>query len=833
MIYMTVILFFTLLLNSLIVYLVYKSNPKRLSNRIFSFLGINISLWNLAFIFIINSTTSQMALSWIRTTFVLGSFVPLCFVALTFSVGEKSLDLKKRRSFVPMVLLVAFSIIFSLMPNLFLDISASGETMHQVPHATYGWPFYAFFVLFFSGNIFGFHILLRKMRMKRGIARAELEYIIAGELFALFFVFFCNFLYPVLFKSSFLVQFSPIGVLVMNGIIGYGIAKYRILDISVVMEKTLSYCGVMLFIFMLYFISSSFFGFFLSRHVAARSVLPEAFALVAVILAFDPSRRLIRNFVRKKIFRLEYIPEDLIAGLEKVLYTVGDVKEFLKICFRIILKEMEISKGMVVFMKSDRQEVDFCSGYSCDESTGIPDNDPVLDYPSALAEYAKRTRGMVSREDLERRIPLPEYTQIIDTLDSLDMKVAMPLFEDKELFGILFFGEKLSGRFYTREDETIFDRLSSYISIKVRNFLLYEQIERVRAYQDSLLENLPSGVIGINQNREITIANREFERISGLSGKEIEKRRFEEVLPPEIVDILSYTLKNGKGVENLQFTLPAAGSELSLIANSAIFFDRRGHLFGVQAILSDVTRVKDLEESVRRADRLASLGIMAAGIAHEIKNPLVSIKTFVQLIPDKHNDREFRETFSGLTLKEVDRINNLIEQILLFSKPRAAVVTDVELVSLLKSTLLLISSQVKERGIRIVERYPQKDIVIRGDEEKLKQAFLNVLMNGIEADDYGGLIDLGVEKYNNIVNISVKDNGCGMEKEIIGKIFEPFFTTKEKGTGLGLATVARIIEEHGGRISVSSVAGQGTTVSIDIPLATQRSHDEPSTLDNR
>lgn len=829
MTFTTIILVFTLLLNSLIIYLVYKSNPGKLSNRIFSFLGINIGLWNLAFLFIINATTTEMAAAWIRITFIVGSFVPLCFVTLTYSIGEKRLDLKKKKGFYAIVALSAAALFLSFLPNFFTEVSSPGRTMQQVPHATYGWPFFAFFILFLAGNIYGFIILLKKLKASKGLPRAELEYMITGELFALFFIFFCNFLYPVIFRSAFLVQFSPVGVLIMNAIIGYGIAKYKILDLSVVMEKTLSYAIVVLSIFVLYGFSKSMLNFILARHLSPESVLPDFFALLVIIFAFEPSRKRINNFVKLKIFRLEYLPENLLEGLENVLYTVGDVKEFLMRCLSIISEEMEIKNGMVVFFKEESFNILFHTEYSFADTENSGRNF----YPAAIIEHMKSSKGFVIREEIERRISSPAYSAVVGEMEKLKIEVAIPLFDEQKLFGILGFGEKISGKFYTPEDEQIFQRLSYYISIKVQNFLLYGQLERVKLYQDSLLENLPIGVIGINQKGEITVANRECERITMLGEENISGRHFNEALPGEIANIFSYTIKNRQGVKNLKFVMKRENEQLNLNANSSVFFDRDSNLLGAQVIFADVTHIEELEESVRRADKLASLGIMAAGIAHEIKNPLVSIKTFAQLICEKYDDREFRETFSQLTLKEVDRINNLIEQILLFSKPRAAVIRDVSLVEIIKSTLLLVSSQVRGKNVKIRPHYPAGDIVVKGDEEKLKQALLNVLINSLEAVKTK-IIDLNVTKENNIVRVEVRDDGCGIKKEILDKIFEPFFTTKEKGTGLGLALVINIIEEHRGKVHVDSCEGSGTSVVIEIPYSSseKETSDESHSFDN-
>lgn len=816
MTFTTIILIFTLLLNSVIIYLVYKSNPKKLSNRIFAFLGINIGLWNLAFLFIINATSIQMAAAWIRVTFILGSFIPLCFVSLTYSIGEKQLVFIRKRGFRTIIALSSLALFFSFHPNFFTDVTEPGRTMQQVPHATYGWPFFAFFILFLAGNIYGFLILIKKLRKSKGLARAELEYMIAGELFALFFVFFCNFLYPVVFKSAFLVQFSPVGVLVMNGIIGYGIAKYKILDISVVMEKTFAYSVSILFIFVLYHLSIFFFNLLLSSSLSAGSVLPNILALLVVIFAFDPSRRKINNFVKLKIFKKEYLPEDLLASLEKVLYTVGDIKEFLNGCLKLILEDIEINNGMVIFTKEGSSEVNLYTVSSSAAFPGESESGKAGFYPAAIIGYMRNSQGFLIRGEIERRIPNSEYAAIVSEMEKFNIEVAISLFDENKLFGILGFGEKLSGKFYTPEDEQIFQRLSYYLSIKVQNFLLYQQLERGKVYQESLLENLPIGVIGVNQKGEVTVVNREFERITLLAEGAIAGKNFAEVLPEQVSSIFSVTIKNKEGVKNLQFHLQRKEVELTLNANSCVFYDREGELLGAQVIFADITHIKELEESVRRADKLASLGIMAAGIAHEIKNPLVSIKTFAQLIPEKYNDKEFREMFSALTLREIDRMNKLIEQILLFSKPRAAVIRDINLVELIKSTLFLLSSQIKDKNIEIRENYFSGNILIKGDEEKLKQSILNILINSMEAEKTG-IIDLSVGKDNNIIKIKIKDDGCGIKNEVLDKVFEPFFTTKDKGTGLGLAIVIRIIEEHKGKIKVFSREGEGTTVLIEMP----------------
>jgi len=376
------------------------------------------------------------------------------------------------------------------------------------------------------------------------------------------------------------------------------------------------------------------------------------------------------------------------------------------------------------------------------------------------------------------------------------------------------------------EDEEVFSRLSYYLSLKVQNFLFYEQLERDRIYQETLLENLPIGVIGTDADGYINIFNREAEKITGLDKIEIEGKNFAEVFPEEIRKILMYSIQYKKDLRHIQFKMKRDGGELSLSANASLFYSKEGELTGAQMIFSDVTHLEELEEGIKRSERLASLGVMATGIAHEIKNPLVSIKTFAQLLQEKYNDKDFREQFSSLAIREVDRINALVEDILVFAKPRGIVWEDVDIKEVIKATVVLLLPQFPDKKIEIKESFSSEPLVIKGDADKLKQALLNVCINSVQAIDREGVIEIKAEKEEDMVRIAISDNGCGIKKDVLDKIFEPFFTTKGKGTGLGLSIVARIIDEHKGVIKVDSVEGKGTTVFIELPVKQKESQTD-------
>jgi len=310
-----------------------------------------------------------------------------------------------------------------------------------------------------------------------------------------------------------------------------------------------------------------------------------------------------------------------------------------------------------------------------------------------------------------------------------------------------------------------------------------------------------------------------MERIFNKKEEDVLGKSFYEILPSEIIkDFKNKLYGLDKTITEKELQIKIDGKNLILYTLVVPIFEN-GKLLGVQVIFSDVTKVKQLEEEIKRNERLAALGVMAAGLAHEIKNPLVTIKTFADLFPEKYNDLEFRETYAKILNEEVNRINNLVEQVLLFAKPQILRIENINLIELLNSTISLLSFQFSDRPVKIIKNFPEKDVIIKGDREKLKEVFINILVNSYEAleNKNDGIIDITLAENNKNVEVIITDNGCGIKKEIMDKIFDPFFTTKQKGTGLGLSIVLRIIEEHKGKIRIESDFNLGTKVFIEIP----------------
>jgi signal transduction histidine kinase len=249
---------------------------------------------------------------------------------------------------------------------------------------------------------------------------------------------------------------------------------------------------------------------------------------------------------------------------------------------------------------------------------------------------------------------------------------------------------------------------------------------------------------------------------------------------------------------------------------------------------------EDLKKSksyIRRADRLASLGTLTAGLAHEIRNPLVAIKTLTQLLPERLDDEEFRNNFLQIASGEVDRISSLVNELLDFARPSDPKLDMEDVNTILDGMILLVSTETKKKQINITKNYASELPPVQVDREQIKQVFLNILLNAIEATRENGKIDVktrsfikpGGEPY---VQIEFTDTGSGIPEEYLEDIFNPFFTTKSTGSGLGLSISNQIIQDHRGYIHVESQPNKGSSFFINLPVNQEYPKRRKSDIDN-
>jgi len=342
-----------------------------------------------------------------------------------------------------------------------------------------------------------------------------------------------------------------------------------------------------------------------------------------------------------------------------------------------------------------------------------------------------------------------------------------------------------------------------------------------------------SGVIAAGADRKVTVYNREAQRIIRRPSHEVLHKPIAD-LPEPLSSALRSTFENGRGTRDAEAPLRLGGHEdLHIRLGTSLFHSHTGKVLGALLVFNDLTAIKKLENQVRRTDRLASIGTLSAGMAHEIKNPLVTLKTFTQLLPERYEDADFRDTFSSLVGNEVKRIDSIVNQLLRFARPAKPSLQPTHVHEVVDNTLRLVQQQLKQKGINLRREYNVPSDLIQGDNDLLVQAFLNFFMNAIDAmENSGELIVstalfeqetaqstfLGVPSTETFLRLTIRDNGKGIKPEDIPHVFDPFFTTKSSGTGLGLSVSHGIIHEHHGMIDVASEVGVGTSFHVIFPL---------------
>jgi two-component system sensor histidine kinase AtoS len=349
------------------------------------------------------------------------------------------------------------------------------------------------------------------------------------------------------------------------------------------------------------------------------------------------------------------------------------------------------------------------------------------------------------------------------------------------------------------------------------------EITSLKVYTDHVLASMTNGLMTIDLEKKIVTVNEMGERIIGRGKEGIVGFSMDQVLGEQhpLYKILMETLTQGKGISHIEVELKTDEESLWLIAGTSLLMGGDGTPGGALAIFQDITEIKALEEKLRQADRLAALGTLSAGLAHEIKNPLSAIKTFVQLLPQKMGNSSFMEKFHITVPREIDRINHLVEDLLELTRRRVRPPVDLKVDSLIHQVIDLHGEELKRKQIAFQDHLDKTIPLVHGDAETLYRAFSNLIINAIQAMPNGGTLTLSsrVDFPSCSLEITFRDTGIGMDETTAKNIFNPFFTTKDKGAGLGLALTRKIIEDHRGTIEAVSRKGVGTTFTVHLPVA--------------
>ncbi|MEW6078611.1 MAG: ATP-binding protein [Thermodesulfobacteriota bacterium] len=341
---------------------------------------------------------------------------------------------------------------------------------------------------------------------------------------------------------------------------------------------------------------------------------------------------------------------------------------------------------------------------------------------------------------------------------------------------------------------------------------------RMKAFSDEVVTNMPAGLVTINAAGTVTSCNRRAAEMFSAVPDNVVGQNVESMFPA-VRDLAARVVASR---ENISAEVESPGPEgLKRVfdVGASPVKDDSGVITGYLMLFKDLTEVRRLEKEIERSRRLAAIGKLAAGVAHEIRNPLSSIKGFATYFKEKFNGKEEVTKTADIMIYEVERLNRAVTQLLEFARPIAVDLADVSPESLISHSLRLVEQDLKNKRIECRTLIQTGRKTIRTDQDRMNQVLLNLYLNAIEAMEAGGLLTVTVAdtEDENFVAIDVTDNGRGIPDTDMEQIFDPYFTTRNTGTGLGLAIVYKLIETLGGTISVSSRLGQGTTIHLRVP----------------
>ncbi|MDR2861150.1 MAG: PAS domain S-box protein [Syntrophobacterales bacterium] len=339
-------------------------------------------------------------------------------------------------------------------------------------------------------------------------------------------------------------------------------------------------------------------------------------------------------------------------------------------------------------------------------------------------------------------------------------------------------------------------------------------LARIRIFSKTIIEKMPMGLFVFDHQKNLALINQAGELISlRISGDQPPGS-----IPSFLVDLLREMEQTGSTLEKETDISTADGKTVSLGLIGSPLHEEKGTIMGYLFLARDITEILSLRKEKDRNQRLATVGSLAAGIAHEIRNPLSSIKGFATYFKERYKDHKDDGEIADILIAEVERVNRVITQLLDFSRPVIADRHNIPAKKIIEQSLKKIESQIADRTIHIQKNLPDEQTVIWFDADKMEQVLLNLYMNALDAMPKGGTLTVSMAaQKNDMVQITITDTGCGIAPKDLARIYDPYFTTKSTGTGIGLAIVHRILEFHNGRIHVESEEGQGTTVTLLLP----------------
>ncbi|MGA3186226.1 MAG: ATP-binding protein [Bryobacteraceae bacterium] len=599
----------------------------------------------------------------------------------------------------------------------------------------------------------------------------------------------------------------------------YAILRYRLMDVDIIFQEGYVYTLATLAVL------SIFYGliFTVSGAGEVRGTAMVALIVIAAFV-FQP----IRNWIQEQLDR-HYFYKDrydyrrTLIEFARELGSPTNLGEMLESVADRLIRTLGIRH--VAFFVWDEAESRFRLELASNRRGKQTENVPYgLDMSFLSANPAKpylffeRTRNLL--DVISHEMPVSVRRSIAE----LELTYYLPCSARGRTIAYVGVSRTETGDFLSSEDVELLITLSGYVGIAVDNSMLYqslarkvEEYEKLKEFSENIVESINVGILAADLEDRVESWNSQIEKLTGISRERALGRKLAELLPGDLCERL------GEGVENVyKFVLKPKDVSLNDVTlNIAIapLLSREGAQIGRLIIFDDVTDRAELERRLVQADKLSSIGLLAAGVAHEVNTPLAVISTYAQMLAKQISGDEQKAPLLEKIARQTFRASEIVNSLLNFSRTSPTEFVSVDINKVLKETLALVEHQMVKSRVTATLDLDEKLPRIKGNPGKLQQVFLNLFLNARDAMEAGGSLALKTSAHDGRVVVTVVDSGAGIARENLEKIFDPFFTTKgaKKGTGLGLSVSYGIVREHGGNIEVQSELGAGTRFELSFP----------------
>lgn len=807
---------------------VFQANPRRKPNQIFLLLCFAIEAWLLSLYGAFNANTPELAELSIREASASGVAILIAFDLLRVAIREKEKRWGAilRGNWVWMILGVGM-IAFCQSEWFLKSALLSSPIGVSPPTPVYG-PGGSFYAVYFAAAVVALILnALRDLRRTSGPDHAELAVVLAACVVAVAIPLLASFVLRLFLDPSWSLWLAPFRAVIFGVAVGYGIATRKVLEVGFFVRRVIAFMVLCLYLIALYglvwwTVSSA------ARLVAIAEASSLGHVLAALVVAFamTPAHGISQSLANRLFVGTRGLDfRSTVNEATTILRSVTTLKELLERFAKTIGAALDTERVLILLPGKGGFAQHYPEPAEDERAVELAADHPMIVHLSTRQE-------MIVVDELQRVRTSAELDNVRKEMIECHLAVAVGIFSREHLAGLLLLGTRRSGRVYGSVEQNALQVLCGQLAVAIENAQLFTEVQNAKIYNEILLQNLTTGVIAADADGRISVFNNEAESITSLKAHGLIDQPIVH-LPEEIRAVLSQTLNSGKRQENREIVLQSGEESVTVRASSSTFHGQSGEMLGALMVLTDITAVKRLEQQIRRSDRLASLGTLSAGMAHEIKNPLVSIKTFAQLLPERYQDSDFRETFSNLIGHEINRIDSLVNQLLRFARPAKPLLKPMHVHDVLEKSLMLVGHRLYQKEIKLSRVWNAEVDTIRADADQLEQVFLNFFLNAMDAMKRGGELTVATEiqsveewmaplgaghEADELLRITVQDDGEGIKSEDIAHVFDPFFTTKDYGTGLGLSVVHGIIQEHGGQIEVESEPTKGTSFHILLPL---------------